>query len=340
MNNFSEAVKRFFAGWYSEIDLKNLFLWLNSEKGQDEINRYLDEKQDATIGDEELFVDSEKMLKQIRRRIKYRRSFEIKKSLHRLLPYAAMLLVVLGLIFFFSDQFSNKQSNDKTALVNRAITVITQNGERSQVILPDSSVVWLNSGTTLSYRDNFSEHRREVILKGEAFFKVTHNEKMPFTVQCNDIVVSVLGTEFDINAYPETGKVCVALESGKVELSHNRLESVNYTLKPGELADYNVTDNTIQVANADVSQYASWKNGILVFKNEPIKAVFEKLERWYNIDIQVTDEKVYESIFTGTVQNESYEQIFRLIEYSCPVKCRIDHNSSTTSLPKIIISKK
>ena len=104
--------------------------------------------------------------------------------------------------------------------------------------MPDSSIVWLNSGTTLTYRDNFSEHRREVILNGEAFFKVAHNDKLPFDVCCNDVVISVLGTEFDVNAYPESGKVSVALESGKVVLSHNRIESFNYTLKPGELATY------------------------------------------------------------------------------------------------------
>jgi len=177
-------------------------------------------------------------------------------------------------------------------------------------------------------------------LNGEAFFKVAHNEKLPFDVHCNDVVVSVLGTEFDVNAYPETGKVCVALESGKVALSHSRIESVNYTLKPGQMAAYDLTQNTIHVDEFDVSQYASWKDGLLVFKNEPIKTVFEKLERWYNIDIEVTDETVYESIFTGTIQNESYEQIFRLIEYSCPVKCQINHNSDSASLPKVIISKK
>ena len=173
-----------------------------------------------------------------------------------------------------------------------------------------------------------------------SLFQGCPQRKITFNVQCNDVVISVLGTEFDVNAYPETGKVCVALESGKVALSHNRIESFNYTLKPGQLAAYNLLSNAIQVNNTDVSRYTSWKDGRLIFRDEPIKTVFEKLERWYNIHIEVIDEKVYESIFTGTFQNESYEQLFRLIEYSCPVKCRINHNSDSASLPKIIISKK
>jgi transmembrane sensor len=336
MDNFKETICRFFSGSYSEEELKKLFLWSNSEKGQDEMGRLFDENRFSSDVDEEIPVDSEKMLEHIRKGIKHRKSLKIKRTFNRLLPYAAMLILVLGSIFFFS----HKKSVEERAFNSRTVTVITQNGQRSQVVLPDSSIVWLNSGTTLTYRDNFSEHRREVILNGEAFFKVAHNEKLPFDVHCNDVVVSVLGTEFDVNAYPETGKVCVALESGKVALSHSRIESIDYTLKPGELAAYDLKQNTLQVDEFDVSQYASWKNGMLVFKNEPIKTVFEKLERWYNIDIEVTDETVYESIFTGTFQSESYEQLFRLIEYSCPVKCRINHNSDSASLPKIIISKK
>ena len=336
MDNFKETIRRFFSGSYSEEDLKKLFLWFNSEKGHTEMGRLLDENRLSADVDEDIPVDSEKMLAHIRKGIKDRKSLKIKRTFNRLLPYAAILILVLGSVFFFS----HKKSSDKGIFNSRPVTVITQNGQRSQVVLPDSSIVWLNSGTTLTYRDNFSEHRREVILNGEAFFKVAHNDKLPFDVCCNDVVISVLGTEFDVNAYPESGKVSVALESGEVALSHNQIESFNYTLKPGELATYDLTQNTIQVDKADVSQYASWKNGMLVFKNEPIKTVFEKLGRWYNIDIEVTDETVYESIFTGTIQNESYEQLFRLIEYSCPVKCRINHNSDSASLSKVIISKK
>ncbi len=336
MNHFKETMQRFFSGSYSENDLKNLFFWLNSEKGQDEIGQLFDESRNFINFDDDIPVDSEKMLEHIRKGIQRRKSLKIKRTFNRLLPYAVMFILVLGSIFFYY----HKKSIDKAAFNNKTITVITKNGQRSQVVLPDSSVVWLNSGTTLTYRYNFSEHRREVMLNGEAFFKVAHNEKLPFNVQCNDIVISVLGTEFDVNAYPETGKVCVALESGKVALSHNRIESFNYTLKPGQLAAYNLLSNAIQVNNTDVSRYTSWKDGRLIFRDEPIKTVFEKLERWYNIHIEVIDEKVYESIFTGTFQNESYEQIFKLIEYSCPIRCRIQHKSDSASLPKIIISRK
>jgi transmembrane sensor len=246
MDNFKETLRRFFSGSYSEEELKKLFLWSNSEKGQAEMGRLFDENRFSSDVDEDIPVDSEKILENIRKGIRHRKSLKIKRTFNRLLPYAAMLILVLGSVFFFS----HKKSADERAFNSGSVTVITQNGERSQVILPDSSIVWLNSGTTLTYRHNLSEHRREVVLNGEAFFKVAHNEKLPFNVQCNDVVVSVLGTEFDVNAYPETGKVCVALESGKVALSHSRIESVNYTLKPGELAAYDLKQNTLHIDEA------------------------------------------------------------------------------------------
>ena len=208
------------------------------------------------------------------------------------------------------------------------------------VVLPDSSTVWLNSGTTLTYRDNLSENKREVILNGQAFFDVAENEDSPFTVQSGDFVVSVTGTSFDVNAYPESGVVSVALESGKVELMHRRILTFNYTMLPEEVACYNLSKNSMNVTSTDIKRYSSWKDGLLIFRNEPIKTVFDKLTRWFNIDIEVLDNRVYESIFTGTIQYESYEQIFRLIEYSCPLKCRINHNSATDMLPIIFIDKK
>jgi ferric-dicitrate binding protein FerR (iron transport regulator) len=338
--NFNETIKRFFANSASEDDLKNLFLRLNSKKGHDEINQSLNKNWNSFKAESNIYIDSEKILRNIRNGIRRKKSLELKQNFTRLLPYAAMLVMLLGFTFYFFSYKKNVHTPEELVVNNRVTSVITQNGQRSKVVLPDSSIVWLNSGTTLSYRDNFSENKREVMLDGQAFFQVARNENSPFTVQSKNIVVSVLGTTFDVNAYPETGKVSVVLESGKVELLHREIASFNYSMEPGELAAYNLADNTMHISTTDVAKYSSWKEGLLIFRNEPIKTVFEKLERWYNVDIEVADEKVYESIFTGTIQNESYEQIFRLIKFSCPVKCSINHNSDSELIPKIIITKK
>ncbi len=339
MNSFSRIIKKFYAKSYSKEDLLQLFFWLNSKKGNDEIDMLLNKSWDSFEDEISVYINSEEIFQNIKKGIRNKKSKEFRRAIPRLLPYASMFLLILGFAFYFYyDKFFHAPETE--LLKNRITSVITKNGQRSMVVLPDSSTVWLNSGTTLTYFDNFSENKREVLLEGQAFFEVAPDESTPFTVQTGDLMVSVTGTAFDVNAYPETGRVGVALESGKVELHHRKSVSFNYTMHPDELACYNLSENSMNVTTIDINRYSSWKDGLLIFRNEPIKNVFEKLSRWYNVDIEVMNNRVYESIFTGTIQHESYEQIFRLIEYSCPLKCRINHNSDTDMLPIIFIDKK
>ncbi len=163
---------------------------------------------------------------------------------------------------------------------------------------------------------------------------------MPLVVHCNDLKVKVLGTKFDVQAYPETRHVRIVLESGSVRLLREGIETFNYNLVPGELAEVDTEKNKIVIQKTDVEKYTSWRNGVLIFKNDPMKLVIEKLERWYNIKIEVADPEVYRSIFTGKIRNENFEQILRLIEYSCPVKCEIKDTNEAGTVPRILLSKK
>ncbi len=253
--------------------------------------------------------------------------------------YAAIIVFLISLTTIY---YTNKQQFNRTDTKKKLsyISFITENGQRSKVVLPDSSIVWLNSGTTLSYPSNFSEQHRKVSLNGQAFFQIYHKENSPFSVHANGLIVNVLGTKFDVNAYPENDKIAVMLESGKIELAHEGLESFSYTMQPGEKATYNIANKALTLNYADASIYSSWKDGKLIFRNESMKNVVEKLKRWYNINIDITDEEVYNSIFSGTIQNESYEEIFRYIEIVCDVNCKLIHNYEEEAKPEIIISKK
>ncbi len=255
------------------------------------------------------------------------------------LKYAAIIIFLISLSTIY---YTNKQQFKPTEIPKELsyTSFITENGQRSKVVLPDSSIVWLNSGTTLSYPSNFSEQNRKVTLNGQAFFQVSHKENNPFSVQANGLIVKVLGTNFDVDAYTGEDEIAVVLESGKVELAHNGFETFSYTMKPGEKAMYSIANNALNVNYTDVAIYTSWKDGKLMFRNESMKNVVEKLKRWYNINIEITDEEVYNSIFSGTIQNESYEEIFRYMEIVCDVKCKLIHNYEEEAKPEIIISKK
>ncbi len=247
-----------------------------------------------------------------------------------------ILTGIIGILYLLSGNFSRVTVNP-----NIYTSVYTENGQRSKVVLPDNSIVWLNSGTKISYPVDFSDQNRKVVLEGQAFFQVTHKNNAPFLVHANDLVVRVLGTRFDINAYPQEDEIDVVLESGKIELTHQERKSLSYTMKPGEKAILSLSDDSkIKVSSVDASVYSSWKDGKLIFRNAPMGNVVKRLTRWYDVDIEIADPEVYNSVYTGTIKNESYEEIFRLIGIACHVDCRIEHHYGKETKPQITISKR
>ncbi len=219
-------------------------------------------------------------------------------------------------------------------------TVVTENGQTSRIILPDSTVVWLNSGTALSYNNNFSVDNRNVKLKGEAYFKVKRNEHIPLVVHCEDLEVKVLGTEFDVNAFPENNKVSVVLEKGSVELSHLSNKFLPFTMRPGEMARFDEEKEQPLVRPVNTYEQVSWKDGVLIFNNTSMKEVLSKLEHWYGVDIEVSNPDVYKLIFNATIVDENLEDIFHLIQYTCDINYKITYSHDPLVPIKINVSMK
>jgi ferric-dicitrate binding protein FerR (iron transport regulator) len=250
----------------------------------------------------------------------------------------AIFFFLIGCAGIFA--YLNKAINYKLAPDDNFTTISTSNGQNSKIILPDSSVVWINSATTLTYNTNFATRNRIIKLSGQAFFQIARNEQMPLTISCNDLKVKVLGTKFDISAYPEDQNINVVLESGSVELQHHsKDQTATELLKPGEMAEFDTKQKELSISKVDSYNYTSWKDGVLIFKNEPMSKVLEKLERWYNIDIEVTDYKVNQLIFNATIVNESVEAIFDLIKFSCAINYTIIPSKNPEIPVKVIISK-
>jgi ferric-dicitrate binding protein FerR (iron transport regulator) len=224
-------------------------------------------------------------------------------------------------------------------MANTYTTVATSNGQSSKIFLPDSTVVWINSGTKLSYNTSFAVDKRAVKLTGQAFFQVARNEQLPLTVTCNDLEIRVLGTSFDISAYPEDKNISVVLESGSIQLQKADDHSLIQKMQPGEMAEFNTNHRKLSISKVDCNNYTSWKNGILIFKDQPMEKVLEKLERWYNIDIEVKSNKVNQLIFNATIINESVEEIFDLMKFSCAISYSIIPSRSPDIPVKVIISK-
>ncbi|MGV8138282.1 MAG: FecR family protein [Mangrovibacterium sp.] len=275
---------------------------------------------------EKLYLDFQKKLKLKRKTIGLLPSF---------LKYAAVFAFAIGIFSLFDSIRPDKINPSAAPGVN---TVIAENGHISKVILPDSSVVWLNSGTQINYRNDFAVSNREIRLTGQAFFQVRKNEAIPLKVYCGDLQIKVMGTQFDVSAYPEDKSIRVFLETGKVEILHPTALSSPYRLIPGEMAEYDKQYGNITKSKPDPGKFISWKEGILVFRDDPMEEVIPKLQRHYNIDIEVNGPAIYQSVFTATLKNETLEEVFKSISFACSVRTQIIKGADLNTKTRVILS--
>lgn len=234
---------------------------------------------------------------------------------------AAILLLPLfiaGIIYFVKE----KQTSGNSVVWQ---TISTPPGVKSHVQLPDGSFVWLNSGTNLSYPSSFSDGTRNVKLLGEAFFEVAKDEKHPFIVDLGKINIEVVGTKFNAINYEQEGQTEVVLASGKVRLfeKYENQRRLISEMKPGQQAIYLNEGNTISLKNVDTRKYTSWIEGKLIFRDDPMDEVVRKLDRWFNVQIEIADPNIGGYIYTATFQNETIDQILSLIKRTSPVEYTI-----------------
>lgn len=181
-------------------------------------------------------------------------------------------------------------------------TIIVPYGKRSQITLADNSTVWLNSGSKLVYPAKFAGKKREVFLEGEAIFDVSHNAQKPFYVVSKDVEVKVLGTVFNVSAYPDDDYTNTVLESGSVELKYNSnsiLKQSKITITPGTLAQYTPSSKTIKQQQVNTKHYTSWRNGELFFESEPLANIIKKVGRFYNVEIKIANPVLSKETFSG-----------------------------------------
>ncbi|RAV31014.1 FecR family protein [Sinomicrobium soli] len=169
-------------------------------------------------------------------------------------------------------------------------------GRKFNLLLPDSTEVYLNAGSSITFPSVFDGTYREVALDGEAYFDVSHNARQPFRVKAEALQVEVLGTRFNVLSYPEDEAIKVALVQGKVALEHQGNARKVY-LTPGKLGTYRKDTGQTVVTEEDLSYYTSWKDGKLAFRNMSLKNIFKKLERQYNVSIKIEDSGLAEKQF-------------------------------------------
>jgi transmembrane sensor len=204
----------------------------------------------------------------------------------------------------------NLPADDKGQMV--AIT--TGENEERTVILPDGSQIWLNERSELSYNEGFNP--REVQLKGEAFFDVERMEDRPFVIRSGGARTEVLGTSFNIRAYPEETNVEVTVETGKVAFSKDvKVAEEPVILEAGKSALLKKTEKVIEKKATKINNAASWHTETLTFEKQEFGELKQSLERYFDVTIQFENEQLLNCVFTGAFKQPQIEDVLRPLKF-------------------------
>ncbi|WP_295119758.1 FecR domain-containing protein [uncultured Chitinophaga sp.] len=185
-------------------------------------------------------------------------------------------------------------------------------GERKVVTMPDQTIVHLNSGSTISYNDAYNRKHREVTLDGEAFFEVAENAQQPFKVHHAQLTTEVLGTSFNISAFPQAPAMRVTVATGAVRVSGESTR--NPVLTAGQELIYNKQSHTATVLKpAHAGDAYAWKDGVLSFDGQRLADISIVLERWYNVNIHLENKGLENCRFTGSFERLPVDKVLELL---------------------------
>jgi ferric-dicitrate binding protein FerR (iron transport regulator) len=318
--NKKKLIIRFLNGEMSLPERRELEMWINLNDENLQYFHMVKALYDATHKELNKIANTDAEWKRLNERIRKEKKKARKKRL--LVTYRNIAAVLLIPLIVAGALYLTGTSKATKVTFNNKITALTPKGEKSKLILPDNTVVWLNSGSKLSYSNFGNNGLRKVELEGEAFFDVAKDKQHPFIVITKDYDVKVLGTKFNVRSYSNENTSETVLEEGSVEITLQSGEK--YMLSPGQMAVAG-EKTALNISNVSVINKICWKNNILKLNNTPVKDMVPMLERWYGVHIDVTDmSRVADKRFTMTIKTESLQEVLQLMKYVTPIKYSVN----------------
>jgi len=235
---------------------------------------------------------------------------------------AASILLILGVTSYFLGERHFFSSGD---LQSQVIEFNTPRGQQSEVTLPDGTFVALNYDSKLKYHISPDKKLQEIELVGEAYFKVTHNKSRVFRVITPNMSVNVLGTQFDVRAYPEDSQTQTTLLEGVVEIKDIPQKEAPVMLKPGEQWRYDKNTGEDKVIQANTNLVTTWRTGEYHFNRQPLNEIAKTLERMYKVNIHFRDVELGKEVFSGAAyKDDNIEKFFDLVNLTIPIKVQRD----------------
>lgn len=305
-----ETIMRFFRNECTPEERQVVMRWVNESEGHKNFffrweELYYLGKTEAAL-DERAFQKAERKLK-ARIEDEEESNRQVFSFLKKGWKYAAAIAAVIAVVGFTAWYALNGREGD-------LITVSTQSGETLALVLPDSSQVWLNENTTLTYPKAFEESARELSLNGEAYFEVTKNKHKPFRVTSKNMSVEVLGTKFNFKSL-DGGKTAEAsLIEGEVKVEGNHDEG-SITLSPGQKVELNLMTRQMKVSQTDAIVDAVWHDNLIPLNQADVFRIADILEKLYGMDIILSPDIDQTATYSGVLQKkETIEEVLKILQ--------------------------
>jgi len=241
--------------------------------------------------------------------------------------YRVALGIAASLLFLLA--LATVRTINTNHLFRKTITEsIAPLGQKSQLVLADGTRAFLNSGTVLRYDNHFGKRNRKIELVGEAYFEVSKNRKIPFIIHTSDIEIKVLGTKFNVTAYPNDPVIETYVTEGKVNVRDMNSEK-SLILVAHQKASFLKEKKLLTLSEVHADNLTSWKENILYFDNENFRNIIKKLERWYDVSISLEGKDSIDDRFTLTIKDESLREVLDLIRLTTPMHYKFEEGKVT-----------
>jgi ferric-dicitrate binding protein FerR (iron transport regulator) len=263
-------------------------------------------------------TDTEVALRKVKSRMTRHRKLTLWQWTQR--ACAALFIPLLMTIMLQQMRMHNLTNRDAIA----ETTLTTHPGTTTSVLLSDGTKVFLNAESTLTYPVHFSGKTREVSLSGEGYFEVAKDAKHPFLVSTKqNVTVEVLGTHFNVEAYPNDTIISTTLLEGAVNLLVDAgTKQLSYSMKPGEKLSYHPAVGVLQRSHTIGEVETAWKDGKVICKNTPFGEVLRMLEQYYGVAFVLKNQALLANSFTGTFTHQSLDEVMRYFTLSSHIHWR------------------
>ncbi|MGN6493052.1 MAG: FecR family protein [Agriterribacter sp.] len=278
--------RKFLDNTCTKEEFEEVFSYIRMAEKDPEIQSFFDKVYEGELNSQSFaFVDGQGHLNGMKQEAAEVASFG--KGMQRMMrkwSVAVTIIIILGGVAWVWND--DEESSGKVAtLSNVQVTKSTERSEYQYLLLPDSTEVWLNAASTLEFPERFNRNKREVILKGEAFFDVKHADKVPFVIYTGDVSTEVLGTAFNIKAYPDMEKITVSVKRGKVKVNYEQKQVALLTV--GQQVSINQKGRSVSEKPVKENEAAAWQEGKLIYDDYMIGDIILDLERVYNKKVKV-----------------------------------------------------